>query len=71
MIWFLFVGVILIIVEILTPSIFFFLFFVIAFILNSIVYRFTNNFALLFFIILKNQIFLDKIQNIKVISLTI
>ena len=49
MIWFLFVGVILIIVEILTPSIFFFLAFGIAFILNSIVYRFTNNLALSLF----------------------
>lgn len=49
MIWFLVTGILLIIVEILTPSIFFFLAFGIAFILNSIVYRFTNNLALSLF----------------------
>ena len=49
MIWFLVTGVLLIIVEILTPSIFFFLAFGLAFLLNSLVYRFTNNLALSLF----------------------
>ena len=49
MIWFLVTGVLLIIIEILTPSIFFFLAFGIAFLLNSIVYKFTDNLALSLF----------------------
>lgn len=43
MIWFFSIGIFLIIVEMLTPSIFFFLAFGIAFLLNSVVYYFTNS----------------------------
>lgn len=46
MIWFIIIGILLIIVEILTPTIFFFFAFGVAFILNSIVFYFSNNLAL-------------------------
>lgn len=46
MVWFLIIGILFIIVEALTPTIFFFLAFGIAFILNSLVFQFTNNLAL-------------------------
>ena len=49
MFWFLVIGVLLVIVEILTPTIFFFLAFGIAFLLNSLVFQFTNNLALSLF----------------------
>lgn len=45
MVWFLIIGILFIIVEILTPTIFFFLAFGIAFILNSLVFQITQNLA--------------------------
>ena len=49
MMTFLVIGVVLIIIEIITPGIFFFLAFGIGFILNSLVYKWTNslNFSLI------------------------
>lgn len=46
MIWFLIIGVLLIIVEILTPTIFFFFAFGVAFLLNSIIYQISQNLPL-------------------------
>ena len=46
MVWFLIIGILFIIVEVLTPTIFFFLAFGIAFILNSLVFELTNNLSL-------------------------
>lgn len=49
MIWFLIIGILLIIVEILTPTIFFFFAFGVAFLLNSFVFEFTDNLPLSLF----------------------
>ena len=46
MIWFLTIGILLIIVEILTPTVFMFFAFGISFLLNSFIYYFSNNLAL-------------------------
>lgn len=46
MVWFLIIGILFIIVEVLTPTIFFFLAFGIAFILNSLVFELTKNLSL-------------------------
>ena len=57
MIWFIIIGILLIIVEILTPTIFFFFAFGISFILNSIVFYLSNSIPLSLFTTLVTTVF--------------
>lgn len=68
MIWFIIIGILFIVVEILTPTVFFFFAFGMAFIVNSFVYKATENLSLsllltglttilLFYLIKKSNIF--------------
>lgn len=71
MIWFVIIGILFIVVEILTPTVFFFFAFGLSFIINSFVYKTTENLSLslvltgittvvLFYLIKKSNIFKSK-----------
>lgn len=71
MIWFVIIGILFIVVEILTPTVFFFFAFGLSFIINSFVYKTTESLSLslvltgittvvLFYLIKKSNIFKSK-----------